>query len=176
MGRFVCGDQVDRSKLSQRIANRVIDHPKTGLTAFNVNNGYTHGHGRNRGREHLKTIGGDEGEVGAKFGEALGKAQLGSPSRSRHVHIAVATQTGDSMRHLVALCFNFSNGGAVVIFHHGRSSHQDGIQFGMIMKCGDGATEVAPICPRRSHNSHTKGHDLRRYSHEQTTVCACHMG
>ena len=42
----------------------------------------------------------------------------------------------------------------------------------MISKCSDGTTQMAPIRPRRSHNSHTKGHDLRRYSHEHNILRA----
>ena len=128
-GRFGCGDHVDRSKLSQSVANGVIDHAQTGLTAFNVNNGNPHRHGGDGGRKHFKTIGRDQSHVGPEFRKALRKTQLGPPARSRHVHIAVSTQARNAMRHFVAFCFNFGDRRAVVVVHHRGRGHQDGFQF-----------------------------------------------
>ena len=105
----------------------LVEH--AALASFDMNDWDPHGHGGNGGGKHLKAIGCDQGDVRSQLGKALGKAQLCTPSRGGHVHIAVSAQAGNSMPDFVAFGFNFSNGRAVVMVYHRGRGHQDGFQF-----------------------------------------------
>ena len=59
----------------------------------------------------------------------FGNPKLGTPARSRHVHITVSAQARNVIWNLVAFCFNFGDGRAVVMVHHRSRGHQNGIQF-----------------------------------------------